>query len=97
MNDEHDIIMRQVKSFAQGLGAMLAKEGGDQDEATIVFADGEVDLTPYKAALRQEISTNDFLSATHLLESWRAARISKNQYERLFSWLQEQRFGLEES
>ncbi len=30
MNDDQDLIMRQIKSFAQGLGAALAKINANQ-------------------------------------------------------------------
>ncbi|MFC6315914.1 hypothetical protein ACFQHW_10105 [Lapidilactobacillus achengensis] len=93
MNDENDFLMRQIKSFAEGLGYMLAKKkGAGADDVTIVFPDAETSLVSYQQALLQEIKTNNFDAAYQLLESWRANRISQRQYLRLASWLQERRF-----
>lgn len=96
MNEENDVLLRQVKSFAEGLGYMLSKKTGGKEDVAIIFEDGEVDLAPYQEALLQEAKVHDFSSASQLLESWRSVRISNSQYEHLFNWLQTKRFGFSE-
>ncbi|WP_057894368.1 hypothetical protein [Lacticaseibacillus brantae] len=95
MNEENDVILRQVKSFAEGLGYMLSKKSGGKDDVAVIFEDREIDLGPYHDALKQEIKTHGIVAASQLLESWRTNRIKDNQYEQLFNWLQEERFGLD--
>ena len=90
-NEDHDFILRQIKSFAQGLGYILSKKG-NANETVVLFQDGETSLKGYKEELAHCIEENGFSEAMQMLESWRSTRISRAQYEKLFSWLQEKRF-----
>ncbi|RXT58074.1 hypothetical protein [Lacticaseibacillus chiayiensis] len=90
-NEDNDFILRQIKSFAQGLGYILSKKG-DSDETVVVFQDAETSLKKYEEELTQYIKEKGFPEAMQMLKSWRSARISRAQYEKLFSWLQKKRF-----
>lgn len=90
-NEDNDFILRQIKRFAQGLGYILSKKD-NANETVVLFQDGEMSLKGYKEELALCIEEKGLSEAMQMLESWRSTRISKAQYEKLFSWLQEKRF-----
>ena len=97
MNADQDLLMRQIKSFAQGLGAAMSKKDRRPDDPVVVFHDAEVSLASYQAKLITEVKENGFSAAKALLTTWRDTRLSRRQYEDLTAWLQGQRFVYKES
>ncbi|CAM3117969.1 hypothetical protein [Lactiplantibacillus plajomi] len=60
MQEENDILLRQVKAFAQGLGAILSKgKGGTSQE--IIFPPKESQKLPYQEQLEQYIKTANYV------------------------------------
>ena len=94
MNDDQDLLMRQIKSFAQGLGAAMSKKDRRPDDPVV---DAKVSLASYQAKLITEVKENGFSAAKALLTTWRDTRLSRRQYEDLTAWLQGQRFVYKES
>ena len=82
MNDDQDLLMRQIKSFAQGLGAAMSKKDRRQDDPVVVFHDAEVSLASYQAKLITEVKENGFsaakaLSLIHISEPTRRHHVSR--------------------
>ena len=92
MNDDKDLIMRQIKSFAQGLGAVLGKSGRKPDEPVVVFHDAEVSLANYKKTLATLMHKKGMEAAQAQLLDWQHTRLSARQYQALQTWLHDQRF-----
>ena len=63
MNDDQDLIMRQIKSFAQGLGAALGKNQRKSDQPVIVFHEAEVSLASYQKTLMNVIREKGLVAA----------------------------------
>ena len=90
MNDDQDLIMRQIKSFAQGLGAALGKNQRKSNQPVIVFHEAEVSLASYQKTLMTVIREKGLIAAQAQLKKWQQTRLSAHQYQRLNAWIQEQ-------
>lgn len=86
MNEENDFIMRHVKSFAEGLGAFLAKKN-TAVEVEVVFPENEVGIGVYQRRLTERFQERGYSSARRLLESWSEIGLPAKQYQQLLTWL----------
>ncbi|MEI5838943.1 hypothetical protein [Lacticaseibacillus rhamnosus] len=90
MDDDQDLIMRQIKSFAQGLGAALGKNQRKSNQPVIVFHEAEVSLASYQKTLMSVIREKGLVAAQAQLKKWQQTRLFAHQYQRLNAWIQEQ-------
>lgn len=68
MTEENDWILRQINSFAQGLGYILAQRNGDR-QAEIIFPVKTVQNLPHQAELQHLINQQAYgAAATRLLK-----------------------------
>lgn len=84
MQEENDILLRQIKAFAQGLAYLLGKgSGGSNTE--IVFPQKQSDSLPYQDQLESFISNGKLHEATSFLFSRRFA-MEESSFVRLALW-----------
>lgn len=72
LQEENDVLLRQIKAFAQGLGYLLAKGGGKPGNE-IVFPQKEAQKLPNQDQLAQFIKNESLHEATQFLFSRRYA------------------------
>lgn len=85
MTEQNDWIMRQVKSFAQGLGYVLGK-GKAQTDNEIVFPQKEAKNLPHQVELQKLIDADNFQQAMLQLQKLRYA-MAEEKYIALGNWL----------
>ncbi|MCI1986070.1 MAG: DUF6483 family protein [Lactobacillus sp.] len=84
MQEENDVLLRQIKAFSQGLGYLLAKGGGNSGNE-IVFPQKKTQRLPFQAQLEQAIAAGELNEATRFLFSRRYA-LAEEQFIALGTW-----------
>lgn len=77
MQEENDVLLRQIKSFAQGLGYMLGKAGGSPGNE-IVFPQTDARVLPGQERLEQFLTVKQLPEATRFFFSQRYAMAEKD-------------------
>lgn len=84
MNDENDWIMRQVNSFAEGLGYVLSR-GKGSSQSEVVFPQKQTDTLPYQKEIKSLIDDHKYsLAANKILKVQYA--MSEQQFILLGKW-----------
>ncbi len=65
MQNESDWIMKQIRSFAEGLGVVLSNAKGTQTE--IIFPQKEEQVLPHQAELKNMLQNKQYVSASKRL------------------------------
>lgn len=84
LQEENDVLLRQIKAFAQGLGYLLAKGGGKAGNE-IVFPQKEAQKLPNQEQLELFIHDGAFDEATRFLFSRRYA-MAEEKFIALGTW-----------
>lgn len=77
MQEENDVLLRQIKSFAQGLGYMIGKAGGNPGNE-IVFPQTDARVLPGQERLEQFLTAKQLPEATRFFFSQRYAMAEKD-------------------
>lgn len=84
MQEENDVLLRQIKAFAQGLGYLLGRGNGNPGNE-IVFPQKEAQKLPNQEQLEQFISDGTLHEATRFLFSRRYG-MSEEKFIALGTW-----------
>ncbi|WP_390404599.1 DUF6483 family protein [Lacticaseibacillus jixiensis] len=84
MQEENDVLLRQIKAFAQGLGYLLGKGNGSAGNE-IVFPQQATQKLPNQAQLEQFLAADALHEATSFLFSRRYA-MAEEKFIALGMW-----------
>lgn len=92
MEDENDWIMRQINSFARGLGVTLSK--GKAEEIEVVFPQKEAEKLPHQTEIEKLLDEKQYAKAAHRILQLQYG-LSETNFVKLGTWFYSKLSGKE--